>query len=204
MVAVDKMSTYVKIILIFASVILAAIAVWVVASRQGETIASHESGPASQPKVAIAPVGIITAQTNVETEPPQSDVQPTMTQPAARPQHGVAKKGPKRVKKKVPLQDPTARVALGLVGVDPDAEAYWEQAIFDRNLPDKEREDLMEDLNEVGFSDPKNPGQEDLPLILNRIALIEQIAPYADPFMQRHLGEAYKDLNNMLEGKPVP
>jgi hypothetical protein len=101
------------------------------------------------------------------------------------------------------LQDPDARVALSLVGADPDAEAYWMDAIFDTSLPDQEREDLMEDLNEDGLSDPKHPGPQDLPLILNRLALIEEIAPSADPFMQEHLGEAYKDLNNMLAGKPV-
>jgi len=59
-------------------------------------------------------------------------------------------------------------------------------------------------LNEDGLSDPKHPGPEDLPLIVNRLAIIEEIAPNADPFMQEHLGEAYKDLNNMLAGRPVP
>jgi len=110
--------------------------------------------------------------------------------------------GPARQKE--PLRDPDARTALSLVGVDPDAEAYWLSAISDTSLPDQEREDLMEDLNEDGLSDPKHPGPEDLPLIVNRLAIIEEIAPNADPFMQEHLGEAYKDLNNMLAGRPVP
>ena len=54
-----------------------------------------------------------------------------------------------------------------------------------------------------GLSDPKHPGPEDLPVILNRLAIIEQLVPQADPFMLEHLGEAYKDLNNLLAGKPV-
>jgi hypothetical protein len=95
------------------------------------------------------------------------------------------------------LQDPDARVALALVGTDPDAEAYWLDAIFDSSLPDEERDDLMEDLNEVGFANPKQLGPDDLPLILNRLAIIEQVAPYADDFMSPHLAEAYKDLVNM-------
>jgi hypothetical protein len=95
------------------------------------------------------------------------------------------------------LQDPDARVALALVGTDPDAEAYWMDAIFDSSLPDEERDDLMEDLNEVGFANPKQLGPDDLPLILNRLAIIEQVAPYADDFMAPHLAEAYKDLVNM-------
>ncbi len=98
---------------------------------------------------------------------------------------------------KEPLRDPEARDALALVGVDSDAEAYWLDAIYDSSLPDKEREDLMEDLNEVGFADPKNLTADDLPLIVSRLQLIEDIAPNTDPFMAEHLGEAYKDLANM-------
>jgi hypothetical protein len=111
-------------------------------------------------------------------------------------------------KPKPPLQDPVARVAMSLVGADPDAEAYWLEAIFDSSLPDGEREDLMEDLNEEGLSDHKRPGPEDFPLIVNRLALILEIAPEADEFMLRHLGEAYKDLLNLAAvtqggGEPV-
>src|SRR5262249_39102473 len=97
---------------------------------------------------------------------------------------------------KEPLQDPDARDALALVGLDGQAEQYWMDAIYDTNLPDKEREDLMEDLNEVGFADPKNLTADDLPLIISRLQLIEEITP-ADDFMAEHLGEAYKDLANM-------
>ena len=98
---------------------------------------------------------------------------------------------------KEPLHDPAARDALALVGIDPNAEQYWLDAIYDTSLPDKEREDLMEDLNETGFADPKNLTADDLPLIASRLALIQQIAPNTDPFMAEHLGEAYKDLANM-------
>jgi hypothetical protein len=106
------------------------------------------------------------------------------------------------------LQDPLARVALSFVGADADAEAYWLQAIYDPNLPDQEREDLMEDLNEDGLSDPRHPGPQDYPLIMNRIRLIDQIVPNADQFMLPHLWEAYKDLWNLSEvaqgrGEPV-
>jgi len=66
----------------------------------------------------------------------------------------------------------------------------------------------MEDLNEEGLSDHKHPGPQDLPVILNRLAIIEEILPHADEFMMTHLGEAYKDLVNLAEitqgaGKPV-
>ncbi len=112
------------------------------------------------------------------------------------------------MKSKRQLEDPTARLAMSLVGADPDAEAYWLDAIFDSTLPDREREDLIEDLNEEGLSDHKRPGPDDLPVILNRLAIIESIAPEADAFMLRHLQEAYKDLVNLANitqgsGEPV-
>jgi len=114
----------------------------------------------------------------------------------------------KPAKKPKQLQDPLARAAMSLVGADPDAEAYWLEAIYDSSLPDEEREDLIEDLNEEGLSDHKRPGPEDFPLIMNRLAIIEQIVPHADEFMLPHLREAYKDLLNLAEitqggGKPV-
>lgn len=111
-------------------------------------------------------------------------------------------------KPKPPLQAPLARAAMSFVGVDPDAESTWLEAIFNPNLPPKEREDLIEDLNEQGLSDPKRPAPEDLPVILNRIALIEKITPEADPSMLPHLREVHKDLLNLAAliqgaGKPV-
>ena len=150
-----------------------------------------ESAPSSEiPAVASKPE-IQIVQTRIDSI---AQTQKVVAQNLSSAPHAKGKK---------PVQDPAARVALSLVGADPDAEAYWMSAISDPNLPDQEREDLMEDLNEDGLSDPKHPGSADLPLILNRIALIEEIAPTADPFMQEHLGEAYKDLNDMLAGKTV-
>ena len=89
------------------------------------------------------------------------------------------------------------------------AEAYWLDAINDPALSAQERQDLIEDLNEDGISDPKHPTLADLPLILNRLDLIEVLAPdamdqvNADAFL-----EAYKDLVNLAAvavgaGEPV-
>ncbi len=99
---------------------------------------------------------------------------------------------------KPPIQDPMARAALAYVGADPDAESYWYEAINDPSLGPQERQDLIEDLNEDGLSDPHNPTADDLPLILNRIQLIEEVVwdamdeVNADAFL-----EAYKDLVNL-------
>jgi hypothetical protein len=99
---------------------------------------------------------------------------------------------------KEPLQDPLAREMLAFVGADPIAEEYWFSAINDPDLPAKERQDLIEDLNEDGLSDPKHPGPEDLPLILSRIALIDKLAPSAvDPVNRDALAEAHNDLQTL-------
>lgn len=96
------------------------------------------------------------------------------------------------------IQDPTAREALAFVGVSPYAEAYWYGAINDPTLSAHERQDLIEDLNEDGISDPEHPTTNDLPLILSRIELLLQIG--GNPMDQVNADafhEAYKDLTNM-------
>jgi hypothetical protein len=104
----------------------------------------------------------------------------------------------------IPLQ--VARFALGFVGADPQAEEVWYQAINDPNMPPNARQDLIEDLNEVGFADPRNLTEDDLPLILRRIALIEEVGPdAADEVNARAFAEAYKDLVNMaIRLQPPP
>ena len=123
----------------------------------------------------------------------------TAIQPKSKKQNGGNSVKPP----KAALQDPDARLALSLVGVDAEAEQYWMTAIFNPNLPEEERADLMEDLNEEGLADPKHPTPEDLILIANRLGPIEDAMQGADPFMQEHLAEAYKDLLNLLAGKPA-
>ena len=96
------------------------------------------------------------------------------------------------------VPEPMARQALCFVGADAEAETIWNWAINDPNLSRNVRKNLIEDLNEDGFSDPKRPGVEDLPLIVSRIALIEELAPYAmDEANFDAFAEAYKDLVNM-------
>ena len=73
-------------------------------------------------------------------------------------------------------------------------------AINDPNRSSEERKDLIEDLNQDGFPDPKNVTEDDLPLILSRLLLIEELAPDAiDEVNADAFQEAYKDLVNMLE-----
>ena len=108
-----------------------------------------------------------------------------------------------------PDQDELARIALSFVGLDNAADIYWVGAINDPNLSEHERQNLIEDLNEDGISDPKHPAPYDLPLIVNRLRLIEELAPYAmDQVNLDSFKEAYQDLVNLADvatgqGQPV-
>jgi hypothetical protein len=171
-----------------------------------QTDVAHVTPPA--PRVNSRPVGASATNPNsLSVERAGSSSASTPARTSAN-KDGPLKTPTQTAQAKEPLHDPDARVALGLVGIDAEAEAYWLEAISDSSLPDKEREDLMEDLNEEGLSDHKRPGPEDFPLIMNRLAIVEEIAPHADEFMLPHLREAYKDLLNLAEitqgrGEPV-
>lgn len=135
-------------------------------------------------------------------DPALSPREPTRpTQPIPRPQS--ARLEPALRYNGYEVQDPLARVALYWVGEDLEATEYWMAAINDPNLPAGERKDLIEDLNEDGLFDPRHPTADDLPLIQNRIDLIETIAPSSmDQANAAAFAEAYKDLVGLLEGRP--
>ena len=218
-----KSKAFLAMALIVASAL--AVAAWTLFKQRPQSEnAGLDSSPVQASELQDAPQPLHRApelpaalRDYITTTPPPPKSLPTADPSPAAPTRKIsaaASQSPDRPvpipakKPKPALQDPTARVAMSLVGADPDAEAYWVEAIFDSSLPDGEREDLMEDLNEEGLSDHKRPGLEDFPLIVNRLALILEIAPEADDFMLRHLGEAYKDLLNLAaitqgEGSPV-
>ncbi len=123
---------------------------------------------------------------------PRCEAKPAITQAVAAVSAGATPQAQKE------WQDPYARMVLAFVGASPEAEDYWYAAINDPNLPANERQDLIEDLNEEGFADPKNPTPDDLPLILSRLELIEDLAEDAmDKVNADAFQEAYKDLVNM-------
>lgn len=98
-------------------------------------------------------------------------------------------------------------MALAFAGADVNANNLHVEAINDPVLTKNHRSNLIEDLNEDGFADPKNLTANDLPLIESRIALIEQLAPGAmDEVNLEAFKEAYKDLQNMytkIAGAPL-
>lgn len=191
---------------VLAAVLVAAVgctvaSVFVASRPSAEKSARHKvAGPAQTESQPVAvPAEVMTA---LAPEMPRADVSAAPEKTVVPPNPQTQNAG-NSAKPKEEIQDPDARVALSLVGADPDAEQYWMGAIFDPSLPDKERADLMEDLNEEGLSNPQHPSPEDLVLIRNRLPPIEKALSDADEFMLPHLLEAYKDLNNLLAGQPV-
>lgn len=161
------------------------------AASAGTTI--REAGTSEAAAMPLQPV-----QPPKQESPVVSRMNAVPSAAAAKPSGG-----------KEPARDPMARLALFFVGADPDAEAYWYEAINDTRLSEHERQDLIEDLNEDGLTDPKHPTEEDLPLILTRLLIIEAIAPDAvDQVNADAFQEAYKDLVNLAQlviggGQPV-
>lgn len=100
-----------------------------------------------------------------------------------------------------------ARLALSFAGADTQATEFYTQTVNDKSLTGNHRSNLIEDLNEDGFPDPRNLTPNDLPLVENRIALVEQLAPGAmDKVNADAFQEAYKDLVNMrakITGQPA-
>ena len=157
----------------------------------------------------------VPAPTEILPPPSAEQVKPGVPAPVVEPPvplgiktQQVAKA--KQPKTKPPLQDPDARDALSLVGIDPAAEVYWYFAINDPTIPVEERKDLIEDLNEHGLPDPKHPTADDLPVILRRIQIVEALGPQAmDEANAGAFDEAYKDLINLANiaagagGQPV-
>jgi len=141
-----------------------------------------------EPAAAVMPAAGVTP-TAVQSQIPAPDRQaPTQKTKA------VGKSGESGGAKEKPIE----RIALAFVGTDALAELVWLDAINDPSVSARDRSDLIEDLNEEGFPDPRRPTSDDLPMILNRLAIIEDNALFAmDDVNAAAFAEAYKDLVNM-------
>ncbi len=174
---------------------------------QPETQQAAPSSTAQKPspvEMAIVPAVALTAVSETAPTPVESTPAPSVVTPS--PAKAVAPLNPIVAATAVAPSKPSGkeltlpRIALSFVGADPEAEQIWTYAINDPDRPAKERQNLIEDLNEDGFPDPKNVTADDLPLILSRIDLIEHLAPSSmDEVNAAAFGEAYKDLLQMLD-----
>jgi hypothetical protein len=174
----------------------------------GSTMPQGDQGSASNliPRRAIHPPKARAANTFPIARPPMAKRQTTpskaaepVSRPALAQQNDPTPEEEDEAEFEPLVPQEVARMALGFVGADADAEEIWVNAINDPNRSPDDRKDLIEDLNEDGFPDPKNITQDDVPLILSRLELIEELAPdAADDVNEAAFEEAYKDLVNML------
>ena len=196
----------IKKTLIFCVVVIvgAVIASLVIVNREPKLMVSQDQ--AAQPAKVLAPEIPEPAPMRetpvVETKPVVKPASKKTVPVAAPPEMAIQVPPPANPQEKT--HDPGAREALSLVGADPVAEKYWVSAINNPDLPANERKNLIEDLNEDGLSDPKHPSAEDIPLIVNRLRLIEKLAPDAmDQVNADAFAEAGKDLQKLLNGQKV-
>jgi hypothetical protein len=206
-------------VLVVSAVVLCAVIIKLIPGRQavpkgvsrsttvGRTTESprpESTARFTEPQVARAPIQRLpsppespaSATDRPQPEPVKPEAQAPASEQKATQRTAKAQQG--RPSAPEVLQDPLARTALAYVGADPDAEMYWYAAINNPNLLAHERQDLIEDLNEDGLSDPQDPTLEDLPLILSRIGLIEEVGWDAmDEVNADAFAEAYKDLVNL-------
>jgi hypothetical protein len=163
------------VIALLALGIVVAVGWHVISNRPEEPPPGGSTGRASRPTGSAA----------ASTRPPKASQPP--------PSAEVAQKASK------------AREALRLVGADAEAQKVWVQAINDPALPANDRQNLIEDLNEEGFSNGKTATLNDLPLITRRLKLIEELMPSAlDEGNAAAFREAHKDLTEMYRRLSQP
>lgn len=100
-------------------------------------------------------------------------------------------------------KEPLARAALAYVGSNEQALDLFHTALLDESLLPDQRRNLVEDLNEDGLNNRRNPTPEDLHIIANRYALtqsyLKQDYVQNDKMLSEAFHEADKDLRNMLD-----
>lgn len=151
--------------------------------------------PDSQTTPASGPAG-----NNVQTGTPGTQTDSKLRRLAATEPPLASQTSEQPILADADAKEKIGRLALSYVGVDPLADEVWIWLINDPELSPKVRRDLIEDLNETGFSDRegRRPTVDDLPLIENRILLLEEHAQFAmDDVTVAAFAEAYKDLTEM-------
>ncbi len=100
-------------------------------------------------------------------------------------------------------KEPLARLALTYVGANEQAAELFHTAVLDQTLTPDQKRNLVEDLNQDGLSNTRNPTPEELKIIANRYKLtqayLQQDYVLNDKLLNAAFREADKDLRNMLQ-----
>ncbi len=95
-------------------------------------------------------------------------------------------------------REPLIRYALNFAGADAQATEFWRKAITDPSIPFDHRRELIEDLNQDGLENEKNPTPHDAQLVAKRLELIDQLYNEVEnPALINAWHEAGKDLQKM-------
>jgi hypothetical protein len=111
------------------------------------------------------------------------------------------------------VKDADSKEAIGRIGltyvgaadnqVNDQAVQLFHAAINDPSLSPEQRQNLIEDLNQDGLSNRRNPTPDDLKIIANRYQLaqwyLQQPSVQNDPTFAAPFTEANKDLVNLLQ-----
>jgi hypothetical protein len=193
-------------VIFFLAILITAFGIWFASTTPSQpkavpTLAQTTASTISVENIAGPPIqSNFSAATATDIIVDQSEAIPQPLAEAPKPRKVVKAQPPAQVPNgggKKTIQDPMARDALALVGMDPEAELYWYSAIQDPTLSKSERQDLVDDLNEQGLEDPKHPTLDDLPLILNRLEILEAVVPSLPEGIEWQ--EPYDDLVNLVE-----
>lgn len=189
---------YIVGVVIIAAAVAAAGAWLVRVSRETALLAALPNLPAAHLPAFEPPMkrsAMVATQPAIAAESPQRTQMVTPSVPNRPPKSPSPQQNAKVSR---PLTAANARESLARVGMDDEAGEFWYSAINSPDLSASERKNLIEDLNETGFADPKNLTANDLPLIESRIAILEQLGPEtSDEINVAAMQEAYKDLLNM-------
>lgn len=151
-----------------------------------------QPSPVEEPVVEPEPVA------SEPNAPPPSTAADDAQSNAPQPQAVTEQSQADRAAEESAAKERRGRAALALIGHDPSADRIWIDIINDPTVSRNARSNLIEDLNEDGISNPRNPAQQDLPVIEYRIALVEDLRPRAmDKTNADAFDEAHKDLVNM-------
>lgn len=99
-----------------------------------------------------------------------------------------------------------ARVGLFYAGINPDANQFFDAAVHDQNLSLDARRNYIEDLNQDGLANRRDPTPEDQKIIDARLKLIQAYSEKGglnDPILNHAFEEAQKDLLT-LQKKSTP
>jgi hypothetical protein len=190
-----------KTLILMAVLLVGCVVATYVSSKRDARARAQLQQTQATGQIAVTENPLTYAPALPETAPTSSPaLKPRTSKPKPQPQSGVE---PLANQQSDSAQSPQelaaqAQAALSLVGSSQEANAYWYAAVNNPGVPALERTVLIAALSEAGFEDRNNLTEDDLPLILSRIAILRRLAE--NPLDQANaaaIEAAYNELVDM-------